>query len=79
MLLDIEADRIVVPSGRAADLTMNRDRIRDRANEIGLNTAKYGYADNLNDMLNIYDAMECKAAVKPVMSLRQGTIHSSCR
>ena len=68
VLLDIEADRTVVPSGRAVDLTMNRDRIRDRATEIGLNTAKYGYADNLNDMLNIYDAMECKVVVKPVMS-----------
>ena len=68
VLLDIEADRIVVPSGRAVDLTMNRDRIRDRATEIGLNTAKYGYADNLNDMLNIYDAMEFKVVVKPVMS-----------
>ena len=53
VLLDIEADRTVVPSGRAVDLTMNRDRIRDRATEIGLNTAKYGYGDNLNDMLNI--------------------------
>ena len=47
---------------------MNRDRIRDRAAEIGLPTAKYGYADNLEQMLALFDEMGCKVVVKPVMS-----------
>ena len=41
VLLDAEAERVIVPSARAVDLTMNRDRIRDRAAEIGLPTARY--------------------------------------
>ena len=51
VLLDVESQRTVVPSARAVDLTMNRDRIRDRAAEIGLPTAKYGYAENVDEML----------------------------
>lgn len=68
VLLDVEAERTVVPSARAVDLTMNRDRIRDRAAEIGLPTARYGYAENLQQMLELYDAMQGKVVVKPVMS-----------
>ena len=67
-LLDMEAERVIVPSARAVDLTMNRDRIRDRAAEIGLPTAKYGYAENLEQMLSLYEGMGCKVVVKPVMS-----------
>lgn len=38
----------VVPSARAAMLTMNRDRIRDvAASELGLPTSKYRYAETL--------------------------------
>ena len=72
VLLDMEADqtvsRTIVPSARAVDLTMNRDRIRDRAAEIGLPTAKYDYAENLEQMLALYEEMGCKVVVKPVMS-----------
>jgi len=68
VLLDVEAERTIVPSARAVDLTMNRDRIRDRAAEIGLPTAKYGYAENLSEMMTLYEAMGCKVVVKPVMS-----------
>lgn len=68
VLLDIEAERTIVPSARAVDLTMNRDRIRDRAAEIGLPTAQYGYAENLEEMLALYQQMACKVVVKPVMS-----------
>lgn len=68
VLLESEAERTIVPSARAVDLTMNRDRIRDRAAEIGLPTAKYGYADNLEQMLILFDTMDCKVVVKPVMS-----------
>lgn len=72
VLLDMEADeaanRTIVPSARAVDLTMNRDRIRDRAAEIGLPTATYDYAENLEKMLALYEDMGCKVVVKPVMS-----------
>ena len=72
VLLHMEADqaanRTIVPSARAVDLTMNRDRIRDRAAEIGLPTATYDYAENLEKMLALCDGMGCKVVVKPVMS-----------
>ena len=68
VLLDIEGERVIVPSARAVDLTMNRDRIRDRAAEIGLPTARYGYAENLEQMLEIYSALDTKVVIKPVMS-----------
>lgn len=68
VLLDMESDRVIVPSARAVDLTMNRDRIRDRAAEIGLPTAKYSYAENIDQMLAQYQDMGCKVVVKPVMS-----------
>ena len=68
VLLDVEAERVIVPSARAVDLTMNHDRIRDRAAEIGLPTARYGYAENLQQMLDVYHALDSKVVVKPVMS-----------
>jgi phosphoribosylglycinamide formyltransferase 2 len=68
VLLDMESDRVIVPSARAVDLTMNRDRIRDRAAKIGLPTAKYSYAENIDQMLAEYQDMGCKVVVKPVMS-----------
>ena len=77
VLLEAEADYTIVPSARAVDLTMNRDRIRDRAAEIGLPTAKYGCADNLEQMLALFDEMGCKVVVKPVMS-SSGKGQSTC-
>ena len=68
VLLEMESDRVIVPSARAVDLTMNRDRIRDRAAKIGLPTAKYSYAENIDQMLVQYQDMGCKVVVKPVMS-----------
>lgn len=68
VLLNMESDRVIVPSARAVDLTMNRDRIRDRAAKIGLPTAKYSYAENIDQMLAQYQDMGCKVVVKPVMS-----------
>ena len=41
---------------------------RDRAAEIGLPTARYGYAENLQQMLDVYHALDSKVVVKPVMS-----------
>ena len=50
-LLNIEKKGItVVPSARAVNLTMNRDAIRDRAIELGIKTAQYKYAHNLDEL-----------------------------
>jgi len=68
LLMKIEREFVVVPSARAVSLTMNRDRIRDRAHELGLPTARYAYAESLDDLLVKYHGMNCKVVVKPVMS-----------
>lgn len=68
VLIELEASRTIVPSARAVDLTMNRDRIRDRAAELGLPTAKYQYAQSLEALLKSYHEMKRKTVVKPVMS-----------
>ena len=34
----------VIPSSRAVTMTMNRDKIRNRAKELGIQTARFGYA-----------------------------------
>ncbi|MGC6512570.1 MAG: formate-dependent phosphoribosylglycinamide formyltransferase [Parvibaculales bacterium] len=68
VLIEIEAERTIVPSAKAVDLTMNRDRIRDRAAEIGLPTARYGYAESLEQTLDLCADMGSQVVVKPVMS-----------
>ena len=45
-LLDAETNGYtVIPSAKAVNLTMNRDRIRDRAKSLGLQTASFAYAE----------------------------------
>ncbi len=59
--------RSVVPSARAAHLTMNRDAIRDvAARKLGLPTAKYAYAKSLSELRGAGIGFPC--VVKPVMS-----------
>ena len=68
-LLDIENKGItVVPSARAVNLTMNRDAIRDRATELGIKTAKYEYANNLDELGLAIKGIGFPCIVKPVMS-----------
>ena len=68
-LLNIEKKGItVVPSARAVNLTMNRDAIRDRAIELGIKTAKYKYANNLNELDLAIKIIGLPCIVKPVMS-----------
>ncbi|AUW57729.1 phosphoribosylglycinamide formyltransferase 2 [Sphingobium sp. SCG-1] len=70
ILQEMEAEGFtVVPSARAAYMTMNRDRIRDLAAvELGLRTARYRYADTWEEMQAgaAYTGFPC--VVKPVMS-----------
>ena len=68
-LLNIENKGItVVPSARAVNLTMNRDAIRDRAIELGIKTAQYKYAHNLDELDQAIKTVGLPCIVKPVMS-----------
>lgn len=58
----------VVPSARAVNLTMNRDRIRDRAAELGLRTARFGYAESLRELELAANDIGFPCVIKPVMS-----------
>ena len=69
-LLEAEAEgRIVIPTARAANLTMNRDAIRDLASqELGLRTSGYRYAETREEALAAGDALGFPLVIKPVMS-----------
>ena len=58
----------VIPSAKAVNLTMNRDRIRDRAKSLGLPTAKFAYAETVEQLISEAKKIGTKVAVKPVMS-----------
>ncbi len=58
----------VIPSSRAVSMTMNRDKIRNRAKELGIKTASFGYAETLNELIEIFNNINDKVAIKPVMS-----------
>ena len=69
VLIELEEQGMhIVPSAKAVDKTMNRDRIRDFAVELGIDTAKYAYAESLEELQNAYAKMNSKVVVKPVMS-----------
>merc|ERR1711991_494782 len=47
VLIDAEQNGYnVIPSAKAVNFTMNRDRIRDRAKHLGLKTANFAYAES---------------------------------
>ena len=58
----------IIPSAKAVNLTMNRDRIRDRAKSLGLTTAKFAYAETEEELILEANKIGSKVAVKPVMS-----------
>jgi len=59
----------VVPSAKAANFTMNRKLIRDlAAKDLGLKTAKYLYADNMEDFKIAVKEIGIPCVVKPLMS-----------
>lgn len=70
MLLQAEEQgRTVIPTARAANLTMNRDAIRDLASgDLGLRTSLYRYAETREEALAAGDALGFPLVVKPVMS-----------
>ncbi|BAY43041.1 phosphoribosylglycinamide formyltransferase 2 [Scytonema sp. HK-05] len=59
----------VIPTAAATNYTMNRDRIRELAHkELGIRTAKYGYAITLEELIAVSDEVGFPNVVKPVMS-----------
>ena len=69
-LADLEAEGFtIVPSARAAQLTMNRDAIRDlAAGELGLVTSQYGYAESFAEAQEVAARIGYPLVMKPVMS-----------
>jgi phosphoribosylglycinamide formyltransferase 2 len=71
MLLEVERDQlaVVIPTARAAHLTMNREGIRRLvAEELGLPTSPYRFADTLAELEAAADTVGLPCLVKPVMS-----------
>ncbi|MDH5472012.1 MAG: formate-dependent phosphoribosylglycinamide formyltransferase [Gammaproteobacteria bacterium] len=72
MLAEIEADGLaeVIPTARATQLTMNREGIRRlAAEELGLPTSRYAFAESLDDMRQaIEGGIGYPCIIKPVMS-----------
>jgi len=69
VLLEVEqAGFEVIPSARAANLTMNRDRIRDVAVGLGVRTAKFSYAESAAELMQQAEAIGFPVVIKPVMS-----------
>ena len=69
VLIEVEKDGYtVIPSAKAVNLTMNRDKIRDRAKSLGLKTANYAYAETEEALILDAKKIGSKVAIKPVMS-----------
>ena len=59
----------ITPSAKAANYTMNRKLIRDlAAKELGLRTAPYAYATNLDEFEKAIQSIGLPCVVKPLMS-----------
>jgi len=70
-LVRIEADGLctVIPTARAAHITMNRERIRMlAAEELKLPTSPYAFASSLEELKAAADRIGYPSFVKPVMS-----------
>ncbi|MFC0102097.1 formate-dependent phosphoribosylglycinamide formyltransferase [Sphingopyxis terrae] len=70
VLAELEAEGFhIVPSARAAQLTMNRDAIRDlAASELGLTTSTFEYATSREELAAAGARIGFPLVVKPVMS-----------
>jgi phosphoribosylglycinamide formyltransferase 2 len=81
MLVELEREGWhIVPSAKAAKLTMNRDAIRDfAAHELGLTTSRYLFAETRDEAIAAAETVGLPAVVKPVMSSSgkgQSTVHT---
>ena len=81
-LVKLEAESFtVIPTARAAQLTMDREGIRRlAADELGLTTSPFAFADTKDEFLAAVDQIGIPCVVKPVMSSSgkgQSTIKSA--
>lgn len=81
VLVDLEKDGFnVIPTARAAQLTMNREGIRRLvAEDLGVKTSQYKFADNQQDFEAAIADIGFPCIVKPIMSSSgkgQSTLHS---
>lgn len=69
-LYEFEGEGIqVTPSAKAANFTMNRKLIRDlAAKDLGLRTAPYAYASNIEEFESAVEKIGLPCVVKPLMS-----------
>lgn len=69
-LQEFEARGIqVVPTAEATFLTMNREAIRNlAATELGLRTARFAYAESLEELLQASETVGFPCVIKPIMS-----------
>ncbi|MUL37925.1 formate-dependent phosphoribosylglycinamide formyltransferase [Gloeocapsopsis dulcis] len=69
-LLEFEQRGItVIPTAKATNFTMNRDRIRELAHtQLGIRTAKYAYAASLDELVKASQDIGFPNVVKPIMS-----------
>ncbi|MDX1959538.1 MAG: formate-dependent phosphoribosylglycinamide formyltransferase [Leptospiraceae bacterium] len=59
----------VIPTAKAARLTMNREGIRTFASrELGLKTSQFGFADSMEEFESIISKIGFPCVVKPIMS-----------
>ncbi|MHA6483959.1 formate-dependent phosphoribosylglycinamide formyltransferase [Paenibacillus sp. strain BS8-2] len=79
-LLELEGEgHRVIPTARAARLTMDREGIRRLAAEtLGLPTAPYRFADSLEELREAAAALGFPCVIKPIMS-SSGKGQSVCR
>ncbi|MCU7939147.1 MAG: formate-dependent phosphoribosylglycinamide formyltransferase [gamma proteobacterium symbiont of Bathyaustriella thionipta] len=80
-LLELENEGFnVIPSARAANLTMNREGIRRlAAEELGIKTSPFQFAQTRDEYLKAVNEIGIPCVVKPIMSSSgkgQSTIHS---
>lgn len=70
VLVDLESQGLrVVPTARAAHLTMNREGIRRfAAEELGLPTSPYRFVDSAQELRAALDEVGLPAVLKPIMS-----------
>jgi phosphoribosylglycinamide formyltransferase 2 len=69
----------VIPTARAARLTMDREGIRRlAAEELGLPTARYAFADSLEELHDAVAAIGTPCVIKPIMS-SSGKGQSVCK
>jgi phosphoribosylglycinamide formyltransferase 2 len=67
--LELEGATTVIPTARATQLTMNREGIRRlAAEELGLLTSPYQFADTLEDFTAAIHAIGMPCVIKPIMS-----------